>query len=259
MKKESVEIFELARQAALAAGEILTDNFEKIREVSRKADGSLVTNVDIEAEKRIVGLIKNKFPEHSILTEESPEINEGSEYRWIIDPLDGTHNYVRGIDIFGVSIGIAHMGKPVIGIIYLPATGALYSCEKGSGAYLNGKRIRVSGEKLEHACVTHNSSFRRDRERMLEGFGRLVSEVFNIRMLGSCVVGLGRVAEGKLDADIEYNIKPWDIYAGALIVEEAGGRVTDFSGKPWHMSGGPHIASNGLIHDEIQKLLSDLK
>ena len=259
MKKESVEIFELARQAALAAGEILTDNFEKIREVSRKADGSLVTNVDIEAEKRIVGLIKNKFPEHGILTEESPEINEGSEYRWIIDPLDGTHNYVRGIDIFGVSIGIAHMGKPVIGIIYLPVTGALYSCEKGSGAYLNGKRIRVSGEKLEHACVTHNSGFRYDRERMLEGFGRLVSEVFNIRMLGSCVVGLVRVAEGKLDADIEYNIKLWDIYAGALIVEEAGGRVTDFSGKPWHMSGGPHIASNGLIHDEIQELLSDLK
>lgn len=252
-------MLELGKQAALAAGEILTDNFEKIREVSRKADGSLVTNVDIEAEKRIVGLIKNKFPEHGILTEETPEINEGSEYRWIIDPVDGTHNYVRGIDIFGVSIGVAHMGKPVIGIIYLPATRKLYHCEKGGGAYLNGKRIQVSGEKLKHACVTHNSSFRRDRERMLEGFGRLVSAVFNMRMLGSCVVGLVRVAEGKVDADIEYNIKPWDIYAGGLMVEEAGGRVTDFSGKAWDTSGGPHIASNGLIHDEIRRLLSDLK
>ena len=258
MKKESVEIFELAKQAALAAGRILMDNFGSVSKVSKKSDGSLVTNVDIEVDRGIVSLIRDKFPEHSILTEETPEINGKSEYRWIIDPLDGTHNYFHGIDIFGVSICITHLDDPVIGIIYLPATGKLYCCEKGSGAYLNGKKIQVSGRKLEDACISHNSSFRRDSKRMLEGFGRLVDSVFNIRMFGACVRGLSSVAEGKVDADIQYNVKPWDLYGGALIVEEAGGKVTDFSGRPWYLSSGPYISSNGLIHDEIQKLLSDL-
>ena len=259
MEKETVEIFELGKHAALTAGEILMDNFGKARELEKKADGSLVTNVDIEVDRKIVGLIRDKFPEHSILTEETPEISGSSEYRWIIDPLDGTHNYLYGIDVFGVSICVTHLDKPVIGIIYLPATKQLYYCEKGRGAYLNGKRIKVSRRKLKDACIAHNSSFRRDSKRMLEGFRRLIPSVFNIRMLGSCVADLARVADGKVDADIEYNVKPWDIYGGALIVEEAGGRVTDFSGKPWYLSRGPYIASNGLIHDELQKLLSDLK
>lgn len=258
MRKETVEIFELGKQAALAAGQILMDNFGSVRQVSKKADGSLVTNVDIEVERRIMSLIRDKFPEHGILTEETPEINAGSEYRWIIDPLDGTHNYVHGIDIFGVSICITHLDKPVVGIVYLPVTEQLYYCEKGSGAYLNGKRIRVSKRKLKGACITHSSSFRRDSERMLEGFGRVINSVFNIRMLGCSVTSLSSVAEGKVDADIEYNVKPWDIYGGALIVEEAGGRVTDFSGKPWYKSSGPYIASNALVHDELQRLLEDL-
>ncbi len=259
MKEQTVEILELGKQAALTAGQILMDNFGGVRQVSKKADGSLVTNVDIEVERGIVSLIRDKFPEHGILTEETPEINEGSEYRWIIDPLDGTHNYLYGIDMFGVSICITHLDKPAVGIVYLPAAKQLYCCEKGSEAYLNGKRIRVSKRKLKDACITHNSSFRRDPERMLEGFGRVINSVFNIRILGCCVTSLSSVAEGKVDADIEYNVKPWDVYGGALLVEEAGGRVTDLSGKPWYKSGGPYIASNGLIHDEIQKLLSDLK
>ena len=258
MKEQTAEIFELGKQAALTAGQILMDNFGSVRQVSKKADGSLVTNVDIEVERRIVSLIRDKFPEHGILTEETPEINEGSEYRWIIDPLDGTHNYLHGIDIFGVSICVTHLDKPVVGVVHLPATGKLYYCEKGSGAYLNGERIKVSRRELKDACVTHNSSFRRDPERMLEGFGRVINLVFNIRMLGCSVISLSSVAEGKVDADIEYNVKPWDIYGGALLVEEAGGRVTDFSGKPWYKSGGPYIASNGLIHDELLKLLEDL-
>ncbi len=259
MRKEAVEILELGKQAALVAGEILMDNFGSAHQVSKKADGSLVTNVDIEVERRIVSLIRDKFPEHGILTEETPEINAGSEYRWIIDPLDGTHNFVHGIDIFGVSICITHLDKPVVGIVYLPVTKQLYYCEKGSGACLNGKRIRVSKRRLKDACITHSSSFRRDPERMLEGFERVMNSVFNIRMLGCCVTSLSSLAEGKVDANIEYNVKSWDIYGGALIVEEAGGRATDFSGKPWYKSGGPYIASNGLIHDELLKLLSDLK
>ena len=256
MKKENTEIFELAKQAAFSAGKILMDNFGKIKEVSRKADGSFVTNVDISADRKIVSLIKNKFPDHSILTEEAGESPTLSEYRWIIDPLDGTHNYIHGLDIFGVSICVTHIGEPLIGIIYFPSSNKLYHCEKGSGAYLNGERIHVSTRtKLKDALLTHNSNFR--TEKMFEGFKKLVNSVFKVRILGACVAQLCHIADGTTDADVEYDLNPWDFFAGALIVEEAGGRVTDFAGKPWHLSPGPHIASNGLIHDEIRKLMNE--
>ena len=259
MQKEHRDILELGKEAALAAGKILMDNFNRISKVSKKADGSLVTNVDIEADRKVTSLIKNSFPEHSILTEESPEVKGNSEYRWIIDPLDGTHNYVQGLDIFGVSISITHLNKPIIGIIYLPPAEKLYYCEKGNGAYLNGKSIRVSKRNLKEACIAHNSSFRRGNEPMFEGFKKLAASAFKIRMLGSCVRGLSAVAEGTLDADIEYNVHSWDIYGGALIIEEAGGRVTDFSGNPWYLSNGPYIASNGIVHDEIRSLLEGIE
>ncbi len=267
MKEQNTEIFELGKQAAFSAGKILMDNFGKIKKVSKKADGSFVTNADISADREIVSLIKDKFPDHSILTEESGEcpVNSGpgkksptlSEYRWIIDPLDGTHNYVHGLDIFGVSICVTHIGEPLIGIIYFPCSNKLYHCEKGSGAYLNGERIHVSTRtKLKDALLTHNSNFR--SERMFEGFKKLVDSVFKVRILGACVAHLCHIADGRTDADVEYDLNPWDYFAGALIVEEAGGRVTDFAGKPWHLSSGPHIASNGLIHNEILKLMNEL-
>ena len=259
MGEQNVEILEFGKKVAFTAGQILMDNFGSVSGVSEKADGSLVTNVDVEVDEKIVSMIRDKFPLHSILTEESPEIKGNSEYRWVIDPLDGTHNYLHGIDIFGVSICVTHLDKPIIGIVYLPAAGQLYHCEKGNGAYLDEKRIKVSNRKLKDACITHNSSFRRDRKRMFEGFGRLVDSVFNIRMLGCCVRELSNVAEGKVDADIEYNVKPWDIYGGALLIEEAGGKAADFSGRPWYLSNGPYILSNGLIHEELRKLLGDLK
>ena len=252
------KIFEVGKQAALAAGQILMDNFRNIREVSKKADGSLVTNVDIEVERKVVDLIRDSFPEHGILTEESPEIKGDSEYRWIIDPLDGTHNYVHGLDIFGVSVCVTRLDTPIIGIVYLPPSGRLYCCEKGGGAYLNGRRIQVSQRKLQKACVAHNSNIRSGNEQMFEGFKKLAKSACKIRMFGSCVVSLSAVAEGSLDADIEYNVHSWDIYAGVLIIEEAGGKATDFSGNPWYLSGGPYIASNGLVHNEIRRLLEGI-
>lgn len=269
MKKENVEILELGKQAALEAGQILMDNFGKVSELWKKADGSFVTNVDIEAERKIVSLIKDKFPDHSILTEETEEVLGNSEpgkeapmlskYRWIVDPLDGTHNYMRGLSIFGVSICITHLSKPLIGIIYFPSSNKLYHCEKGKGAYLNGERIHVSKRGLEDAFLTHNSNFHADGEKMFKGFKKLVNSVFKVRMLGSCIAHLAQLADGRTDVDVEYGLHPWDIFAGALIVEEAGGKVTDFAGKPRHSFNGTLIASNGLIHNEIQELLSNLE
>ena len=248
------EILEFGKKMILSAGQILMDNFDRVSKISKKPDGTLVTNVDIEVEREIIAMIRNKFPEHGILTEESPEVKGISGYRWVIDPLDGTHNYIRGIDVFGISVCVMYLNKPAIAIINLPASSQLYYCEKGSGAYLNGEKISVSGKNLKESCVTHNSNFRRDSEKMIKGFKKLAEHVFNIRMFGACVRDLTLVAEGRVEADIEYNIKPWDIYGGALMVEEAGGRVTDFGGEPWYLSGGPYIASNGLIHEELRSL-----
>ena len=132
-------------------------------------------------------------------------------------------------------------------------------CEKGKGAYLNGERIHVSKRGLEDAFLTHNSNFHADGEKMFKGFKKLVNSVFKVRMLGSCIAHLAQLADGRTDVDVEYGLHPWDIFAGALIVEEAGGKVTDFAGKPWHSFNGTLIASNGLIHNEIQELLSNLE
>lgn len=255
MKKENAEILEVGKQAAFEAGQILMDNVGKIGKVSEKADGSFVTNVDVEAERKIVSLIRDKFPDHGILTEESDEIVGDSEYRWVIDPLDGTHNYMRGLDMFGVSIGVTHFGKPAAGIVYFPSSGKLYHCEKGAGAYLNGERIHVSGRELKDSILTHNSGFDVGGGQMFEGFRRLADSVFKVRMFGSCIVHLAHVADGRIDADVEYGLHPWDFFAGALLVEEAGGKVTDISGSQWHLCGSPLVASNGVFHDEIRKLL----
>lgn len=260
MGKNNAEIFELGRQAAFEAGQILMENFGRISEVSKKEDGSLVTNVDVEAEERIVSLIRDRFPDHGILTEEREEVRGDSEYRWIIDPIDGTHNYIHSLDVFGISIGVACSDKPFLGIIYFPCSKKFYHCEKNKGAYVNGERIHVSNRGVKEAFLTHNSNFHIDgQEQMLEGFKRLVNLIFKVRMFGSCIVHFTHIADGRVDLAVEYGIKLWDLYAGALMVEEAGGKVTDFSGRPWHLSNGPYIASNGVFHDEIQKLLSDIK
>lgn len=249
---------EIAIQAVKEAGEILIENFGKIKKVAIKNRGELVTNVDVESERRIIGLIKKNYPQHNILAEESNQPQQGnSDYRWIIDPLDGTLNYVRGIDTFGVSIALEYKKEVILGVIYIPLSKQLYFAQKGEGSYLNGERIKVSRTGLKEAYIVYDSSIRLDRKKvMLNNLDKLTEQTFTLRVLGSSARSLSYLAQGKVELVIDYYDKPWDFSGGALIVEEAGGRVTDMNGERWSPWSRGYIASNGIIHEKVLKIMS---
>jgi len=248
---------ELAIRAGKEAGKILMDNFGRAHKIMRKGDRELVTNVDFEAEETIIRLIKEKYPHHSVLSEERQAEENRSQYRWIIDPLDGTHNYIHNVSIFGVSIALEWEGQVILGVIFLPVTAELYVAEKGKGAYLNNERITVSQRDLNQASLAYDSSLRYNKEVILTNLGKLADNVFNVRMFGSSARSLSFIASGKIDLQIEYHDQPWDFSAGALIVEEAGGKVTDLQGNPWSPRIDQYIASNSRIHEDILRILQD--
>lgn len=242
---------ELAIEAAREAGRVLRENFGKVIRVKNKADGSVVTDIDLKAEERIVRLIKESYPEDNILSEETRYRKFVSDFRWIIDPLDGTHNYIRNIDVFGISIALEFRAEVIVGVIYMPRTEELYVGQKGKGAYCNGKKISVSKRSLKETTMAYDSNVRHNKEPMLSGLGRLVDKVFNVRMFGSTVRSLSYLAEGKVDLEVEYTDKVWDFAAGLLLVEEAGGKATDFQGKRWNTGTLGYVASNGIAHKEV--------
>ena len=255
----------IAIKAARQAGRVLSSRFGRINKIRAKGDRDLVTDIDLAAERIIKSQIIKSFPQDSILSEENP-YEQKSEFtpldskhltgfKWIIDPLDGTHNYIHNIDIFGVSIALAYKDEVVVGIIYMPQTDELYFAQKNKGAYLNGKRISVSKRKIREATLIFDSSIRYQENRMLKDLGKLVDKVFNVRMFGSTVRGLTYIAEGKAEAEVEYNDKLWDFAAGLLLVEEAGGRSTDLSGRRWNIKTRGYIASNGRIHKKVLRLV----
>lgn len=256
--KKDLEIMrrkKIAIQAAKQAGKMLCDNFGKVLKVKSKGDRNLVSNVDLKAENIIVGLIQKHFPQDDILSEENQFRRLNSDFMWIIDPLDGTHNYIRGIQVFGISIGLVLKGKVVLGVIYMPVLKELYVAGKGKGAYLNNRRIRVSRKKLRETVMIYDSSIRINKKPMLASLGALADEVFNVRMFGSTVRSLSYVAEGKAEVEIEYNDNVWDFAAGLLLVEEAGGKATDFEGRPWNINSKTYVASNGIIHKDVLKMI----
>jgi len=246
---------EIAVRACREVGRILKDNFGNKLHISCKGDRDLVTDIDKRCERAIIRLIRRHFPQDGILSEESPDFISDSGFRWIIDPIDGTHNFIHNIDIFGTSIALELEGKVVLGTIFMPGTDELYVAQKGRGAYCNGKRISVSRRKFREATLVYDSSVRLNKKEMLKGLGALADKAFNVRMFGSTVRSLTYVAEGKVEAEIEFNDKVWDFAAGLLLVEEAGGKATDFKGKPWNTQTKRYIASNKLIHKDILKVL----
>lgn len=250
------DIVNLAVDAAKEAGIYLLNNFGKIGKIESKGDRNLATNLDKEAERMIVDKIKGKFPGHGILAEEGGASDLDSDFLWIIDPLDGTHNFIRNINIFGVSIGILHRNKFVAGVIYMPVDDELYAGEKGSGAYKNNEKISVSSNKeLKECSISFDSSIRYSPDIMLEVLGDLSREVFNIRMLGSSARALAYLAEGKLDFSVEFYDRPWDFAGGVCILEEAGGKITDLKGNSVTHETIGYIASNSLTHGKIQKIV----
>lgn len=244
----------LAIKACKETGKILLDSFGKRFRIKSKGDRDLVTDIDERCERSIIRLIKRHYPEDGILSEESPRFPSSSGVRWIIDPMDGTHNFVHNIEIFGTSIAIEFKGRVVLGLIYMPTTEELYIARKGEGAYRNGKRITVSKRSLKEATLIYDSSLRLNKKQMLKSLNGLVDKVFNVRMFGSTVRSLTYLAEGKVDIEIEFNDKVWDFAAGLLLVEEAGGKSTDFRGRRWNTDTRGYIASNGIAHKELLKI-----
>jgi myo-inositol-1(or 4)-monophosphatase len=245
-----------AIKAAKEAGKVLMKYYGKILSVKSKDARSLVTNADLEAEQAIFKIIKKKFPDHSILSEEDGFIDKKSDYKWIIDPLDGTHNYAYKIPIFGVSIALEHKKEIILGVIYFPCTDELLVAEKGKGSFLNNKKIKVSNRNLKNSIITYNTDFHINKRQTLRHLSNLANKVFRIRVFGAAVFDLALITKGSIEALIAPTTNPWDIAAGFLILEEAEGKITDFKGKKWTPYIKEFIASNKKIHNDLLRIVN---
>lgn len=239
----------VASEAARIAGEMMKSRFGAFGNVEHKADRTLVTEVDKKSERIIMEALLSAFPDHGILGEEFGERAGSSAYTWIIDPLDGTHNYIRGIPVYGVSIGLRRGDEIVAGVIYLPTEDLLYCAEKGAGARRNGEPIRVSNcANMDECACTFDSGLRVNTERKVATLRKIASRVFNVRMSGSSARNLTFLAEGTVDMVVEFDDRAWDFAAGFSLVNEAGGRWTNHEGGPFGGDRTAYVATNGLLH-----------
>lgn len=240
------------------AGKIVRSNFGKEQRITKKGEFNLVTEIDKASEKAVVDLILKRFPDHSILAEESPAIT-GSEYRWIIDPIDGTTNFTHGFPIVSVSIGLEKSGRLIMGGVFDPFRKELFFAERGGGAFLNGRPIHVSKNRtLSESLLA--TGFPYDRKNNPDDYLAMLrvflTQIQGIRRGGSAAIDLCYVACGRFDGYYEMKLSPWDKAAGMIIVEEAGGKLTDFSGNSLSLTGLQNLATNGLIHEEMLRALA---
>lgn len=253
-------IVKVAEQAAHVAGTVLRSHWGKLTDIRDKGFAwDLVTEADKAADQAIVSEIQKHFPHHQILTEETGSHGDKeSDYLWVIDPLDGTTNYTHNFPFVAISIAVLKKGIPQVGIVYNPILNELYQAEKGKGAYLNKKLIHVSQvSSLEKSLLV--TGFAYDRQETEDNnfaeFCHLTNCCQGVRRIGSAALDLAFVARGILDGYWERGIKPWDIAAGALLVEEAGGAVSSYDNKPLDLFSGKILATNGFIHDEMSRTL----
>jgi len=248
----------LAIQAVRESGKIQKEWLRKDKRIELKGAINLVTEVDKRCEQRIIEIIKKALPEHNILTEETPMPELPSPYRWIIDPLDGTTNYAHGYPCFCTSIALELEGKIILGAIYDPLLDELFTAQKGKGSFLNSERISVSAtDQLTNAliCTGFPYDLRESKENNLDHFNHFIMRARAIRRDGSAALDLCYVAAGRFDGFWELKLYPWDVAAGKLLVEEAGGVVTDFYGKTLDVNGKETLATNGKIHEEMIRVL----
>jgi myo-inositol-1(or 4)-monophosphatase len=226
---------------------------------NKEGINNLVTEADHAAEKAIIEVIQKEFPDHFILSEETGEIATNSEYKWIIDPIDGTVNFANGIPLCCVSIGLEKNGEMILGSVYAPIINEFYFAEKGAGATLNDKKIKVSDktEVIKSCLVTgFPYSYLDAPNGPLQVFEKLIRNGVPVRRLGSAAIDLCWVAAGRFDGFYEHKLQAWDSAAGTLLVEEAGGKVTDFTGNPFSPYQ-PHVlATNGKIHEELLAIVN---
>jgi len=246
---------DLARQA----GGLLMSFFGKVA-IEYKGDADLVTKADRASESLIVEHIRQRWPDHDLIGEEGSRTETGSDYRWYIDPLDGTTNFAHGFPVFAVSMGLEYKGERVAGVVYDPTRDELFAAEKGSGAFLNDAPIHVSkvstlGESLSG---TGFPSHKRHKNPNIHFYHEITLKTHGVRRAGAAAIDLCSIAAGRLDAFWEFNLNPWDTAAGVLLVEEGGGRVTDMHGGPWQLDSRETLASNGVVHEAFVNLMADI-
>ncbi|OXS56855.1 inositol monophosphatase [Cohnella sp. CIP 111063] len=261
----------VAVNCAAKAGEWIKSKSGNITQLDTKYSAQdLVTEVDKGAERMIRNLVATHFPDHSFLGEEGVEPGpkasakaleavSDAEYLWIVDPVDGTTNYVHGFPFYSISIALAHRGEVIVGVVYDPSRDELFVAERGKGAYVHGRKMSVSQEEtLSQSLVA--TGFPADPHAALPAnladIQAIAPKVRNLRVAGSAALHLAYVAAGRLSGFWEHNLSAWDVAAGSLLVQEAGGRMSDFGGEPYQLAVRNVLASNGRIHDELSRELT---
>jgi myo-inositol-1(or 4)-monophosphatase len=250
-----------AIESVIRAGQIQMAHFGGAMRVDKKGAIDLVTEIDLEVERGFRALIGERFPDHVVLGEEFSDprdLDAAPEYCWVFDPIDGTTNYAHGLPIFCSSLALEISGVPAVAAIYDPSRRELYTAERGQGAWLNGAPLRVStSATLIDAllCTGFPYSVQQDAGALVGLFAEFLGVSRAVRRLGSAALDLCYVAAGRLDGFWEQSLHPWDMAAGALIVQEAGGRVTDLRGGPYSSRGRSIVATNGLVHDQMVSII----
>jgi myo-inositol-1(or 4)-monophosphatase len=258
-----------ASAIAEEAGARLREFFASGVETEYKGDVDIVTVADRTVEKLVRGRLAEAFPGHGVYGEEGTRERMEGEFRWYVDPLDGTTNFAHGFPQFCISLGLEHRpaglesgkdGRLVAGVIYDPMRDELFTAERGRGAWLNSKQIRVSriSELAESLVATGFPSRKRHDNPNIHFYQEFTLRSHGVRRAGSAALDLAYVAAGRTEAFWEFKLNPWDTAAGVLLIEEAGGRVTDFSGGPFQLSSDETLASNGLIHEEMVSLFNNM-
>ena len=254
------DILETASAIAREAGALINDFARQRIGFELKGDHDLVTAADKAAEKLIVAALKNAFPDHSIVAEEGGGQQTGSDYTWYVDPLDGTTNFAHGFPVYNVSIGLEKGSELIAGVVFDPTRDELFSAERGGGAHLNGERISVSNcATLEESLVaTGFPSRRRHANVNVHFYYQLAMLTHGVRRAGAAAIDLCYVACGRLDAFWEFGLNPWDMAAGLIILEEAGGKSTDMHGLPASVRVPHLLTSNGSLHPEMLELFTQI-
>ena len=255
MTLEITNLLSVAWQAVVTAGNLICEHWQQPKSIDYKGAIDLVTSVDRESERRIVEVLQRNFPGHSILSEEETDLVGGQgDYRWIIDPLDGTTNFAHGYPQFCVSVALEYHGEMILGLVYDPLRRECFRAVKNGGATLNEDPIRISGvRELDKALLATGFPYdqRENAEYYLSFFKAFMIRSQGIRRNGSAALDLCYVACGRIDGFWELKLRPWDTAAGALIVEEAGDRVSGLSGNPFSIWGEDTLASNAAVHEEM--------